>query len=419
MTNLTRSQLSQKVRTNCEQTAQVCSQLVQIPSETPPSDTRQIAEVVGNMLRQVDGAEVSFHSAADPILNVVARIKGSSLGRRLVFNGHLDTFPIGERDSWTVDPFSGAIKEGRLYGRGAADMKGGIASYISAINLLSQCREAWRGELVITLAGDEESMGVRRAKYLLDTVPHASGDAMISGDIGTSKVLRFGEKGLLWFELIAVGKPGHGAHVHRGVNAVERLIEGMIRIRDGLKSLSFKSPDKVTSAIEAASKVSESYSGAGETRVLQSVTINYGVIEGGISPNLIPARAITKGDIRIPVGLTIKEVEARIRDIVSVSEGLSFKVITAWEPNWSDPDHEIFSLTAANCRQVWGTEVVNTMRVGASDARLYRLLKGVPSVNCGLNGYNLGGPDEYLEISDLMKVTEIHTLTAFDFLSRA
>ena len=73
--------------------------------------------------------------------------------------------------------------------------------------IMSELRDSWSGELVMTLAGDEETMGVKGTKFLLDTVPHASGDAMISGDVGTAKVLRFGEKGLMWVELNAVGKP--------------------------------------------------------------------------------------------------------------------------------------------------------------------------------------------------------------------
>ena len=413
-----REMLSQKVREKRELLVDMCSCLVRIPSETPPSDTREVARAVGAMLQQVEGAEVSYHMMEEPVLNVVARIKGSGTGKRLIFNGHLDTFPVGDRESWTVDPFGALQKAGKLYGRGVADMKGGIACSLLAFMLLADYRDHWQGELVITLCGDEESMGVLGAKYVLDTVQHATGDAMISGDIGTSKVLRFGEKGLLWFELTAAGKPGHGAHVHRGINAIDRLMDGMMRIHEGLSTIPVKAPAKVTQAIARAAHVSETYSGAGETAVLQSVTVNFGVIEGGISPNLIPEKAITKGDIRVPVGVTIKEVEDKVREIIAPVEGLSFKVLTAWEPNWSDPDHEIFALTVRNCRAVWGQETVTTMRVGASDARLYRLLKNVPAVNCGLQGYNLGGPDEYADIEDMVKVAEIHTLTAFDFLRK-
>ena len=79
---------------------------------------------------------------------------------------------------------------------------------------------------------------------------------------------------------------------------------------------------------------------------------------------------------------------------------------------------EIFSYTADNVKYITGEEPVNTVRVGASDARHYRISKDVPTVNCGLNPYNLGGPDEYIEIEELIDLAKIHTLTAFDYLSK-
>src|SRR4029079_19435025 len=110
------------------------------------------------------------------------------------------------------------------YGRGVADMKGGIACSLLALQLMASCRDAWNGEIVMTLAGDEEAMRERGTAFLLDRVAHASGDAMICGDVGSPRVLRFGEKGFVWLDVEAAGKAAHGAHVHKGINAIERLI---------------------------------------------------------------------------------------------------------------------------------------------------------------------------------------------------
>ena len=170
--------------------------------------------------------------------------------------------------------------------------------------------------------------------------------------------------------------------------------------------------------IEASSEVSEEYSGKGETDVLQQVTVNFGVIEGGVSPNLIPAKASAKGDIQVPIGVEIEEVDRKIKEIVDSIEGLSYNIFRQYEPNWSDINHEIFAYTADNVKYITGAEPVNTVRVGASDARHYRISKNVPTVNCGLNPYNLGGPDEYIEIEELIDLAKIHTLTAFDYLSK-
>lgn len=393
------------------------SRLVQIPSESPESDTRALVEELKTILENIDGVEVTCHTKEEPIVNLVARLKSNTPGKRLILNGHLDTYPVGDASLWTKHPFSGHEENGRLYGRGAADMKGGIASYLLTFMIMSELMDSWSGELVMTLAGDEENMGVKGTKFLLDTVSEASGDAMISGDVGTAKVLRFGEKGLMWVELNAVGTPSHGAHVHKGENAIDRLVEGISRLNTELGAIEVKAPKSVTDAIEKSSVVSESYSGQGETEVLQKVTVNFGVIEGGISPNLIPAKASAQADIRLPVGVKLKDVEEEIKEIVDSIEGLSYHVFRQYEANWSDANHEIFSLTRANVKHVTGIDPVLTMRVGASDSRHYRLSKNIPSVNCGLNAYNLGGPDEYIEIDELVELAKIHVLTAFDYLS--
>ena len=414
-----KQQLVESLEKNTKMMIDTTARLVQIPSESPESDTRALVEELKTILETIDVVEVTCHTKEEPIVNLVARLKSNTPGKRLILNGHLDTYPVGDESQWTQHPFSGHEENGRLYGRGASDMKGGIASYILTFMIMSEFRDNWSGELVVTLAGDEESMGVKGTKFLLDTVTHASGDAMISGDVGTAKVLRFGEKGLMWVELIAVGKTSHGAHVHKGENAIDRLIEGITRLNTELEAIEVNAPKSVSEAIEKSSAVSEGFSGHGETEVLQKVTVNFGVIEGGISPNLIPAKASAQGDIRLPVGIELKDVEEKIREIIDSIEGLSYHVFRQYEANWSDTNHEIFSLTAANVKHVTGVDPVLTMRVGASDSRHYRLSKNIPSVNCGLNAYNLGGPDEYIEIEELVDLAKIHVLTAFDYLSES
>ena len=413
-----KNSLVEKVSENKDLFLDLTSRLVQIPSVSPRSDTREIAAEIAGVLEKIDGVEVSFHTLEEPITNIVARVKGSSPGKRLVLTGHLDTYPVGDESLWTNNPFSSHEKDGRMYGRGVSDMKGGIASYLLTFMIMAEMRNSWSGELVITLAGDEETVGVKGTKYLLDTVPHATGDAMISGDVGTAKVLRFGEKGLMWIELNAVGKASHGAHVHKGDNAIDRLVEGINRLNKELVSLKVNAPKEVTKVIEESSEVSERYSGEGETDVLQQITVNFGVIEGGVSPNLIPAKASAQGDIRVPIGVEVEEVDRKITEIVDSIEGLSYNIFRQYEANWSDINHEIFAYTADNVKYITGEEPVNTVRVGASDARHYRISKNVPTVNCGLNPYNLGGPDEYIEIEELIDLAKIHTLTAFDYLSK-
>jgi len=410
-----REALLARLGQNRERLTAIAQALIRAPSPNPPGDTKAVARVALDLLRAVPGAEVEEVTAQQPFVNLVARIRGNAKGRRLIFNGHLDTFPLGETLAWTHTPLSGVVAEGRLFGRGVSDMKGGIACSMLAFHLLAELRDAWRGELVVTLAGDEESMGPHGTKHLLDTIAHATGDAMICGDAGSSDVVRFGEKGLLWLEMNATGVPAHGAHVHRGVNAIDRLRRALDAL-DTLRSLPVNAPAPVKRAIEAAMPISETASGAGEAQVLGQVTVNLGTIAGGVSTNLIPASANATADIRLPVGVSTAAVEQRIGELMSSIEGVSWRVLRRFEPSWTDPDHEIVRLVAANAQSVIGRPVAVNMRVGASDARWYRM-RGVPTVVYGLTPHNMGAADEHVLVDELHAIATVHALAAFDFLT--
>ena len=395
---------------------QATSRLVRVPSENPPSDTRAIVALVREILADaIPQAVVSVHAAAAPIENVVAVVRGRAAGRRLVFNGHLDTYPAGDPSRWTYAPFSGERVDGRIYGRGAADMKGGIACSLAAMRALAEHRDAWSGELVLALAGDEESMGVLGSRYLLDTVEAARGDAMICGDVGSPRVPRFGEKGMIWIDVHAAGVPAHGAHVHRGVNAIDRL-HGAMTALASLRAHPVTTPPRVDAAIEAARGISEPLGGDGESRVLRQVTVNFGRVEGGVAANLVADSASLFADVRIPVGVRVAELESAIEGFLGPLEGIDFTIRRRYEASWTDPDHPIVVATAAACERVIGAPVVRNMRVGASDARLYRIAE-VPTVVCGLTPHNLGGPDEFAEASELLSVAKIHALAALAFLT--
>jgi succinyl-diaminopimelate desuccinylase len=274
---------------------------------------------------------------------------------------------------------------------------------------MAECRESWPGEIVLTLAGDEQNMGSRGTHYLLDTVSHATGDAVISGDVGSPLVVYFGEKGILWLELCASGKSAHGAHIRQGENAIERLIDGISKIKECLRAMEINTSEKIL-------KVITSVESEDNLEVLQAVTAKINVIAGGVLPNLVPAKATAVIDIRIPIGLSVAHIEQRIQEVLDPFPWFSSTILHQHEPNWSDMDHEIFSFLTENIQEVMKQVPVVTLRLGGSDARLYRLLKGIPSADCGLTAYNFGGPDEYIEVSELMDVAKIHTLTACDFL---
>ncbi len=411
-----RQTLCQELELLHDDMIKLCIEMVKIPSVTPPSNTVAMADYVSEKLKEISGMEIEFHTLEDPVKNVVAILKSGKPGKRLVFSGHLDTYPEGNADNWSESPWSGTIKDGFIYGRGSSDMKAGIACFFSAVKVLSNHKDKWCGDIVLSLAGDEEAMGPRGTKYLLENIPQATGDAMICADVGAPNSLRFGQKGLLWIVLEATGKAAHGAHLHKGENAIMKLVDVMHRIEKGIEAIEVKAPDFMKKIILESADVSEIGAGPGERDILQKTTINFGTIEGGQSPNLVPDYAKTQADIRIPAGVTIAEIKDVIMKIVSEYKGVTFDVTREYEANWSDPNDKIFAVVKKNSEEILKEKVVVTFRVGASDARLYRLIAKIPSINCGLTPYGLGGPDEHVSIEEMKKISAIHLLSAFDYL---
>jgi acetylornithine deacetylase/succinyl-diaminopimelate desuccinylase-like protein len=410
-----RTELARRVDASLERLIATTRRLVAAASPNPPSDTLEVARVAEALLREIPGIEVEWIEPEPRVVSLIGRIRGGRAGRRLVFNGHLDTFPILETLPWTVPPLGGTLKDGKLYGRGVCDMKGGLACSLLASSFLAEHRTAWSGEIVLTLAGDEENMGSLGTGWLLEHVPYAAGDANICGDVGSPRVVRFGEKGLMWVEVEATGSPAHGAHVHRGSNAIDRLRSALDRLKE-LEKVPFQAPPTVIQAIARAKPISEPLSGQGEAEILQRVTVNIGTIEGGTSPNLVPTHALARADIRLPVGITTNVLAARLDEWLEPIEGVSWRAIRRFDPSFTPPDHEIVARTAAVASEVLRSEVGVNMRVGGSDSRWYRK-HGVPTVVLGLTPFNMGGADEHVLVDELLAVAKIHTLVAYDFLS--
>ncbi|KAK2738323.1 hypothetical protein FQN57_007083 [Myotisia sp. PD_48] len=389
--------------------------LIRAASPNPSGDTSLVANVAIKLLKlRIPGVEISRYEPAPGIVNVVARIPSGRPGKRLVFNGHLDTFPIGENLDWTVPPIGGILKGGRVYGRGAGDMKGGIAASMTAAIVLSAHRDLWCGEIVLTLAGDEETMGNKGTKWLLDNVPEATGDAMVCGDAGSPGIIRFGEKGFVWLRVDAVGTRAHGAHVHLGINAINRLRAALDAVQ-ALEEFPVPLPAEVRDAIDLASERSESISGAGESDTLRHVTVNIGTIEGGVSPNLVPSHASAQCDIRLPPGVSTKVILAALKRMLGPMQGISWSILRKFDPIYTSPEHELVQLASKVAFEVTKLPVVSNMRVGASDSRLYRSA-GIPSIVVGCSANNMGAADEYVEVAELVQLAQIHGLIAYDYL---
>ena len=408
-----KSRLAASVESRSETLVDLCRSLVRTDSRNPPGDTAAMVETIEAVLDSAAGIEHRRVIGRAPVVNLVARVRGGAPGRRLVLNGHLDTFPIGEV-RWSHHPLGAELEGGRIYGRGACDMKAGVAALVLAFVTLAEFRDAWSGEVVLALVGDEETGGRWGTQYLLANVEEAVGDAMLNADTGSPYVVRIGEKGNIWIEIEATGVASHAAHVHLGRNAVEALIDALAPVR-ALAALAPSLPSAVECAIAQAKAVSEAESGEGEAETLRRITVNTGRIEGGIGVNTIPDRARALCDIRIPPGVSIDDIKAKLASAIDPRPDVSWRILACTEPSWTDPGDDIVRAVRENAAVVTGRDVVVSLRAGFSDARFYRHA-GVPSVVYGVGAHNMGGVDEYATMEDLKVVFAVHTLAGFDYL---
>ena len=409
-----KARLAERIESRFATLVDLCRSLVRLDSTNPPGDTTAIVEAIEAVLDATAGIEHRRMIGKEPAVNLVARTRGAGPGRRLVLNGHLDTFPIGEA-RWSHPPLGADLEAGRIYGRGACDMKAGVAALVLAFVTPAEFRDAWSGEVVLALVGDEETGGRWGTQYLLANVEKAVGDAMLNVDTGSPRVVRIGEKGNVWVELEATGVANHAAHLHLGRNAVDALVNALGAVR-ALAALASSLPTAVERTIAQAKAMSEATSGEGEAETLQRITVNTGRIEGGIGVNTIPDRARALCDVRIPPGVTVDRVRAELTAAIDPIPDVSWRILECTEPSWTDPEEEIVRAVCENAAAVTGGDVVVNLRAGFSDARFYRHA-GVPSVVYGVAPNGMGGADEFATVEDLKAVFAVHTLAGFDHLS--
>lgn len=218
-------------------------QLIQIPTVNPPGDCYEpCARALGDALRS-DGFAIEYlvasdrpeHSAAYPRVNVLARRPGRQDRPALHLNGHIDVVPVGH--GWTRDPFAGEVQHGRLYGRGAADMKSGIAAARFAAESIRRAGIELAGTLEISGTVDEESGGWAGAAHLAEVgrLTRATTDFVIIPEPLNVDRICVGHRGVYWFELTTHGRIAHGSMPFLGVSAIDHMGEVLHRLRTTLQ----------------------------------------------------------------------------------------------------------------------------------------------------------------------------------------
>lgn len=323
----------------------LCQELIQIPSVNfgeGKGDEKAAAEYVAAKMKEV-GIESKIYESAPNRCSVVARIEGKDKSRPgLVVNGHLDVVPANAAD-WSVDPFSGAIKDGCIWGRGAVDMKNMDAMILAVIRLWARHNYQPERSIVIVFFGDEEAGGIYGSRWMAENHPEvfAGCSETISEVGGFSLTLLSGkrvyaieasQKGIEWMKITAEGVAGHGSMVNNA-NAVTRLTEAIAKIGN------YTWPQRITKTSDLFfQKISELSGKPYDRNNLQPLidevgpmgkmigatlcnTTNPTMLEAGYKANVIPQSASAVVD-----GRTLPGYEKELLDTVKSLVGEHVKV---------------------------------------------------------------------------------------------
>jgi succinyl-diaminopimelate desuccinylase len=281
---------------------QILKNLVQIPTENPPGRTENIINyLVSEVLKESEGFHneiISYKKDDTKLHNLVSRIGQGS--QKIIFCGHFDVVPTGEISKWMYPPFSAEIVDGKLYGRGSADMKSGLTMLIGAMkNLSKNAKFIEKFELVFVGTADEEG-GMSGSMYLTEKKIMQNAILLIIGE-PTNMNIGVAEKGILWINMNIQGKSAHGSMPDKGINAIECAIK--------ITSELYNCLDKKRNAI------------------LGNSTLNIGRIEGGTVINVVPEQTSLELDYRLIPEQDPESIIKNLRKIKPKPCIMNFKII--------------------------------------------------------------------------------------------
>jgi succinyl-diaminopimelate desuccinylase len=370
--------------------------LVRCPTVTPEEGgalvlLEQVLSEAGFACTRVDRGGVP---------NLFARWGPRGHPRSFGFNGHTDVVPVGDVAAWTVDPFGGEIRDGRLYGRGACDMKSGVAAFVAAaVRFVTETPP--EGAVIVTVTGDEEGSSTDGTVALLDWMAE-QGERMSVCIVGEptcpekmGDMLKIGRRGALSVWLTATGKQGHSAYPQRALNPLTALV----RLCDRL----------------AATEL-DAGSAHFDPSTLALTTIDV----GNTATNVIPARAtaalnIRFNDLHTGAGLIrwIEDQAARVTEETGVPIAVRSKISgeSFLTPPGPFPDLVARAVAAETNR----TPAFSTSG-GTSDARFIK--DHCPVVEFGLVGQTMHQVDESVEVAHIERLEAVYRRVLADWFAR-
>lgn len=393
--------------------------LVRIPTVNPPgSHYRELCEYAMARLRQmdcdVDLVEVPSARERDlyPFgkgharMSLVGRYRKSRQERPgLHLSGHYDVVPAGT--SWSRDPFEPTEEDGKLYGLGTSDMKGGIAAIMGVLQALHETGTELRNGLTFSFTPDEETGGLAGMGYLVR-------EGIIKADYGIitepsqPHFVRIGHRGVLWVEVVTKGKTAHASMPYRGINAFKKLV----RIAQGLEDLERELEGKVTAAPVMVEQE-------------KHPTICIGsVVQGGVKTNVVPDECSMMLDRRLIPEETTREAFDEIRSVVELLQRNDADMRVELKQHLgieaaSIAADSLLSQTVASCHaQIYGQQPSIAISPGFNDTHYLIRDMGIPALTYGPGTTGTAHtPDEYIVIDDLYRSTQVLTQVALALLA--
>jgi len=405
-----------------DEIVQYTADLVRIPTVNPPGDEyAACARFIGEGLAR-RGFAVEYiaaegrpeHTARHPRINVVGTRRGGP-GPVVHLNGHFDVVPPG--GGWSVDPFAGTVRDGKIFGRGACDMKAGIAAAVFAAEAIGRAGIRLPGTIEISGTVDEESGGFAGVAYLAEAGRLAQGrtDYVIIPEPLDVDRICIGHRGVYWFEVTARGRIAHGSMPFLGASAVEAMGRLLENVRTELAPRLASRQTAVPVVPPAA----------------RHATININGIEGGQRVDGIQTpcvadvcRAVFDRRFLLEEGFEAAraEIEHLVKRVQAAAPGITFDLrdLMIVQPTRTPDDSPLIGALDASIRCVLGRQAEIVASPGTYDHKHVARIARVPHcVAYGPGELELAHqPDEYCRVDDLLNATKVIALATLDLLRR-
>ncbi len=394
-----------------EEVVELTRALIRIPSVYRPGEPgateADVAAFVEGWFRR-EGLPVEVQQVAPGRPNVLAWIGEKAPGRRcLLLEGHTDVVTEGDPQEWTWPPFGAEMRDGRIYGRGAADMKSGLAAAMVALAAFRRAGVIPTGKLVVGALVDEED-GMIGARHLATTPAGRELDAAIICEPEQNE-LCLEQRGVVWARIRARGKMGHGAMPEAGVNPITSL-GAVLREVPALEKRLRKQCEK--------------------SRHLKPPTVTPTIIQapprgvGTPQSNVIPALAEMTLDVRLTPGMVAEGMQAELEALCHRAETAVRGVKVEWEPvnafrlaTRVDRHEAIVQAMIHGVRKATGRPPRYGGVPGSTDGTILRTELGIPIVTCGPGNRLIPHQvDEYVEAQEVVDAARIYAASALKYL---